>query len=153
MEEQEYRATYHAINQRRCVFEKAITSRRCSCSQSARFHLADREGVACESDSGNALCISLLDAMRRNARFSLHITQADGPLPHAKEIRVQIGGLLGLQKLLHPGLAQADTVQDINGLATEALERYRRIEDLPYELIVQTLASFEGRRKRERPLK
>ena len=91
--------------------------------------------------------------MRRNARFSLHITHADGPLPHAKEIRVQIGGLLGLQKLLHPDLAQADSIHDINGLATEAIGRYRRIENLPYELIVQTLVSFEGRRKRTRPIK
>jgi hypothetical protein len=103
--------------------------------------------------ANNALCIALLDAMRRNARFSLHVTHADGPLPHAKEIRVQIGGLLGLQKLLHPDLTQADSVHDINGLATEAIDRYRRIENLPYELIVQALASFEGRRKRTRPLK
>jgi hypothetical protein len=91
--------------------------------------------------------------MRRNARFSLHITQADGPLPHAKEIRVQIGGLLGLQKLLHPDMAEADSVHDINGLTIEAIARYRDIENLPYELIVQTLASFKGRRKRTRPLK
>ena len=153
MEEQEYRATYRELSQRPCVFEKAINSRRCNCKHSARFHLADREGVACESDAGNALCIALLDAMRRNARFSLHITQADGPLPHAKEIRVQIGGLLGLQKLLRPDMTQADSVHDINGLATEAIDRYRRIENLPYELIVQTLASFEVRSKRTRPLK
>lgn len=153
MEEQEYRATYRELSQRPCVFEKAINSRRCNCKHSARFHLADREGVACESDAGNALCIALLDAMRRNARFSLHITQAVGPLPHAKEIRVQIGGLLGLQKLLHPEMTQADSVHDINGLATEAIDRYRRVENLPYELIVQTLASFEGRSKRTRPLK
>jgi hypothetical protein len=148
MEEQEYRATYQALSQRHCVFEKAINSRRCSCKQSARFNLADREGVACESDTGNALCIVLLNAMRRNARFSLHITHADGPLPHAKEIRVQIGGLLGLQKLLHPDRANADTVHNINGLASEALERYSRIENLPYDLIMQTIASFEARRKR-----
>jgi hypothetical protein len=153
MEEHEYRATYQALSQRPCVFVKAVTSRRCSCSQSARFHLADREGVACKSDTGNARCIALLDAMRRNARFTLHITHAHGPLPHAKEIRVQIGGLLGLQKLLHPDLTQADSVHDINSLTTEAIERYRCIENLPYELIVQTLASFEGRRKRTRPLK
>ncbi len=153
MEEQEYRAAYRALNQRCCVFEKAINSRRCNCTKSARFNLADREGVACESDAGNSLCIELLDAMRRNARFSLHITHADGPLPHAKEIRVQIGGLLGLQKLLHPDRSQADAVHNINGLASEALERYRRIEDLPYDVIVQTIVSFEGRRKRTRPLK
>jgi hypothetical protein len=109
--------------------------------------------VACESDDGNVLCIELLDAMRRNARFTLHITHADGPLPHAKEIRVQIGGLLGLQKLLHPDRTQADAVYNINGLASEALERYRRIEYLPYDLIVQTIVSFEGRKKRMRPIK
>jgi hypothetical protein len=153
MEEQEYRATYQALNRRRCVFEKAINSRRCTCAQSARFHLADREGVACESDAGNILCIALLDAMRRNARFSLHVTHADGPLPHAKEIRVQIGGLLGLQKLLHPDTSPAGEVDNINGLATEALERYRRIEDLPYDRIVQSIVSYEGRRKRIPPPK
>jgi hypothetical protein len=153
MEEQEYRATYQTLNQRCCVFEKAINSRRCSCAQSARFNLADREGVACESDAGNALCIELLDTMRRNARFSLHITHADGPLPHAKEIRVQIGGLLGLRSSHDPDRVKADSVHNINGLASQALERYRRIEDLPYELIVQTIVSFQGRRKRMRPLK
>jgi hypothetical protein len=153
MEEQEYRAAYQALNQRRCVFEKAINSRRCGCTQSARFNLADREGVACKSDAGNALCIGLLDALRRNARFPLHLTHVDGPLPHAKEIRVQIGGLLGLQRLMHPDRAQADTVPNINGLACEAIERYSRIEDLPLDLIVQGIVSFEGRRKRMRPIK
>ena len=153
MEEQEYRTTYQALNQRRCIFEKAIGSRRCGCVLSARFNLADREGVACKSDEGNALCIELLDAMRRNARFSLHLTHADGPLPHAKEIRVQIGGLLGLQKLLHPDRAQDSTVSNIHGLACEALERYAQIENLPYDQIVQAIASFEGRRKRTRPVK
>ena len=151
MEEEEYRATYRAVNRRRCVFEKAISSRRCNCGQSARFHLADREGVSCESETGNALCIALLDTLRRKARFALHVTHADAPLPHAKEIRVQIGGMLGLQKLLRTELAQADSVSDINGLAVEAIDRYGRIEALPYELILQTLVSFEGRRKRMRP--
>jgi hypothetical protein len=151
MEEEEYRATYRAVNQRRCVFEKAINSRRCNCRQSARFHLADREGVACESAAGNALCIALLDMLRCKARFSLHVTHASAPLPHAKEIRVQIGGMLGLQKVLRPELAQAGSVSDINGLAVEAIDRYGRLEDLPYEVIVQTLVNFEGRRKRMRP--
>ena len=97
--------------------------------------------------------IELLDAMRRNARFSLHLTHTDGPLPHAKEIRVQVGGLLGLQKLLHPDRAQEDTIVNIHGLACEAIERYAQIENLPYDLIVQTIVSFEGRRKRTRPVK
>lgn len=153
MEEHEYRATYHALSQRRCVFEKAINSRRCGCAQSARFNLADREGVACKSDAANALCVELLDAMRRNARFSLRLTQVDGPLPHAREIRVQIGGLLGLQNLLRPERTPSDKIHDINGLACEAIKKYSRIDNLPYDQIVQGIVSFEGRRKRLRPIK
>ena len=52
MEEKEYKNTYQSINERRCVFEKTINSRRCTCKQSQRFHLADREGIACKSASG-----------------------------------------------------------------------------------------------------
>jgi hypothetical protein len=151
MEEDEYRATYQSLSQRRCVFEKAINSRRCGCAQSAPFNLADREGVSCKSGAGNARCIELLDAMRRNARFSLHLTHANGPLPHAKEIRVQIGGLLGLRSLLHPESVPSDKVDDINGLACEAVAEYVRIEDMPFDLIVQGIVRFEGRRKRSRP--
>ena len=150
MEEQQYKETYEAVNERRCVFEKTINSRRSSCSKSTRFHLADREGIACKSASGNALCTELLARMRSNARFALHMTHADGPLPHAKEIRVQTGGLLGLQALIHPYLAEQTNVADIISTLDAALQRYGDLESLPYELIVQGIVKFEGRRKRTR---
>jgi hypothetical protein len=148
MEEQQYKKTYDAVNERRCVFEKTINSRRSSCSKSTRFHLADREGIACKSASGNALCTELLRRMRSNARFALHITHADGPLPHAKEIRVQTGGLLGLQGLIHPYLAEQANVADIITTLDAALQEYGDLESLPYEIIVQGIVKFEGRRKR-----
>lgn len=150
MEEQEYRSTYQEINPRRCRFEKAIHSRRCSCEQSARFCLADREGVGCNSDTGNRRCAELLDTMRRNARFSLQLTRAEGPLPHNKEIRVQTGGLLGLQKLLRPEQTDSDRVINIHGLIEQAISEFGQLEALPYDRIVQAIVSFEGRRKRGR---
>jgi hypothetical protein len=150
VEEQAYRETYRSINQRRCIFEKAINSRRCACAQSARFCLADREGVACNTDSGNRRCTELLENMRRNARFSLQLTQAQAPLPHNKEIRVQVGGLLGLQQVMHPAQADSDTVADVDGLVAEGLQAYGNPESLPWERIVQAIVHYEGRRKRGR---
>ena len=148
MEEQEYRDTYNSVNERRCVFEKTINSRRCSCEKSMRFHLADREGIACKSASGNALCTELLNTMRRNARFALHLTSADAPLPHAKEIKVQTGGLLGLQGLLYPDKAEATNIDNVIGLIDLAMQQYGRLQDLPYAAIVQAIVRFQGRRKR-----
>jgi hypothetical protein len=150
MEEQEYKDTYHSINKRRCVFEKTINSRRCSCKQSQRFHLADREGIACKSATGNVLCSELLHRMRSNARFALHLTSADAPLPHAREIKVQTGGLLGLQGLMFPQRAADTTVENAIGLIDAAIEKYGRLEDLPYDILVQAIVKFEGRKKRSR---
>lgn len=147
MEEQQYKDTYNAVNERRCVFEKTINSRRSACSKSVRFHLADREGISCKSASGNALCTELLARMRSNARFALHLTHADGPLPHAKEIRVQTGGLLGLQGLIHTYLEDRENVEDIITTLDIALQRYTSLEQLPYDIIVQGIVKFEGRRK------
>lgn len=150
MEEQEYKDTYRTVNQRRCVFEKTINSRRCTCNSSQRFHLADREGIACRSATGNALCIEFLNSMRSNARFSLHLTNTDGPLPHAREIKVQTGGLLGLQGLIYPDKAGNANVENAIGLIDSAIEKFGRLEDIPYDVIVQSIVKFEGRRKRPR---
>lgn len=148
MEEEQFRNTYHAVNQRRCVFEKAINSRRCDCAKCQRFNLADREGVACMTATGNALCTELLNTMRTKARFALRLTHADTPLPHTKEIKVQTGGLLGLQALLHPEFAGSVQVENIIGLLDGAIQRYGRIGDLPFDLIVQSIVRFQGRSSR-----
>jgi len=150
MDEQEYRDTYHSVNDRRCVFEKTINSRRCTCSKSRRFHLADREGIACRSASANALCRELLDNMRSKARFALHLTSADGPLPHAREIKVQTGGLLGLQGQLHPEKSAADNIDNAIGLIDAALTEFGSLENLPYDIIIQAIVRFEGSKKRSR---
>jgi len=150
MEEQEYKDTYHNLNKRRCLFEKTINSRRCTCEQAQRFHLADREGIACKSAEGNALCAELLNSMRHNARFALHLTRADAPLPHAKEIKVQTGGLLGLQALLHPEKAQQQNIDNVLGLIRLATQRFGKLAELPYDGIIQAIVRFEGRRKRPR---
>ena len=153
MEEQQYREIYSAINERRCPYEKAINSRRCNCSQSKRFNLANREGVACKSAPGNLLCNELLNIMRQKARFSLHVTHATSPLPHAKEIKVQVGGLLGLQKAMDAQAADMPTVDDIYRLTNAAMGHYVSLADLHYEEIMQSIVVFKGREKRPRPEK
>jgi hypothetical protein len=149
MDEKQFKSTYDAVNECRCVFEKTISSRRGTCSRSLRFHLADREGISCKSTAGNALCTALLACLRSNARFALHLTHADGPLPHAKEIRVQTGGMLGLQTVLYPDRRDRNDVEDIIGLIDRGLQRYASLEHFPYDSIVQNIVHFEGRRKRD----
>jgi len=146
VEEDKFRTTYRSVNERRCVFEKAILSRRCACMCATRFYLADREGVACDSATAHRRCSRLICLLRENARFALKVTAIDGELPHAKEIKVQSGGLLGLQHVLRPDL-NADNVIDVAALATLGERTFGTLEKFPYREIVKAIVAYEGRRR------
>ena len=148
MEEDEYRSTYQTVNERRCVLEKALNSRKVTCSHSERFFLADREGVGCKSDAAQHRCQDLLTRMRDSARFVLQMTHIGGPLPHNKEIKVQAGGLLGLQAQLYPGRAGSDEVTDVFGLLNAADARFGGTDGFPYQDIVQYIARYKNRTRR-----
>ncbi len=149
MDENQYRSVYRTVNQRKCVFEKAITARRCNCSCSRRFNLADREGVACDSARRYEDCLKLLLQLRQNASFALRITHIDGQLPHANEIRVQAGGLSGLQEVVLKEDPTAPDMTDIDGLLGAAEHQFGPIEDFPYTEIIKAITSFKGRQRRK----
>lgn len=157
MEEDEYRQMYRAAIPQRCLFEKAVLSRRCACSQSRRHNLAEREAVACESVAGYQRCERWLALLRTKALFALHIRETDQPLPHAKEIKVQAGGLLGLCEVVDVPLdgawREGERVSDVAGLLAAAERQFGELEALPFECIVRTVVNFKGRDHRRRKAK
>ena len=146
MEEDEYKATYHEIAENRCVFEKALTNNQCKCRYSKHFWLADREGYSCHSHEVAANCRNLLAKLRQNSRFLLKLHAVGEQLPHNMEIRVQIGGLRGLRAVL--GSDEKDSlIGDIRALIEQAQKQYDNMDALPYNEIVQSIASFKTRRR------
>jgi len=144
VEEDQYRTIYDSVNERRCIFEKSILSRRSTCRYATRFYLADREGIACNAAPAHQRCSRLICLLREKAKFALKITAIDRELPHAREIKVQTGGLLGLQHLLHPDLESAN-VLDVAALVSLGERTFSALEQFPYREIVKSIVAFEGR--------
>ncbi len=148
MEETEYKSTYSEIARIRCEFEKALTNNEARCTCSRHFWLADREGYACKASESSAKCRELLKYLRDNSRFILKLQQTGDQLPHNMEIRVQAGGLNGLRLLVTD--QQQQKIQDIHGLVEQAQAEFGSLEQLPYNLIVQSISSYQGRKSRKR---
>lgn len=149
MDEQEFKEIYHAVNDRRCVFEKAALTRMFACEKLIRMNIAEREAAGCCNPAAQARCDQLLEQLRRNAAFALKLTHVSGPLPHAKELKVQCGGLLGLQRCVE-GASEARGVANIFGMVESAIATFGELDDFPYQDIVQSVAHFQGRRPRRR---
>ena len=146
MDEQEYKDTYNRINQLKCVFEKAMCSLKCNCSQGSMFRLADRHGFGCHSPVDQRSCAQFLDHLRAQTRFVFKLKDIDGPLPHNKEIRVQNGGLLGLQSLVTGDTLEQ--VADVSALLREVVDTWGAIDNLPYDQVMPAVMSYQARPKR-----
>lgn len=145
--EQEFKRTYFTLNQRPCPFEKAILSSRCNCSQSQRLYLAEREGITCISEEIYSLCSVLLEQLCIKAQFALKLMRTGEPLPHAKAMKVQCGGLLGLQTILQNKSSDNQHVEDISTLILQAITTFKQFEQLPYQEIVKFISTYQVRGK------
>lgn len=151
MDNEVLRRTYRDINERFCPFEKSILTNNCGCSRAWRFCIAEREGVACGSDAGQARCLELLDLLRKQARFVLKTMDGQAALPHAKAMRVQIGGLRGLHAVVLPDESIPETIKDIHGIIEAALARFRVLTALPYQPIIRQITAYRERKRPRRP--
>lgn len=148
MDEKEFRKTFKDVNDAPCIFAKAILRRCCNCSRAQKLFLAEREAVACKSPGARQRCAEVLAQLHEKAIFALRLPHAESVLPHGKELKVQCGGMLGLQQALLPEQPDSQTVEDINGLLENALKDYERVESLPYTEVVKGITSFQPRNKR-----
>lgn len=147
MDEDEYRSAYQEINPSRCVFEKALLTRTVHCQHAEFFCLAERYGVACQFQGSQKRCSELLALIRQKSSFALGLREAEERLPHAKEMKVQMGGLLGLAKSL--GMEVQAVTDNIDAVVAGAFASCRDVQDLPFGDIVQSVVKHQGRRRRK----
>lgn len=106
---------------RRCPFEKAILSATCECEQAGRYSEAEHLGVSCQSSLAWLNCRTLLELIREHSRFALKVTDTSAALPFGKDMKVMIGGLLGLQRAM---AGDESRVSNIYALVVAAQEHF-----------------------------
>jgi hypothetical protein len=145
-DENAYRQTYAEVNPLQCVFERGMLRRCLGCEQGIRRNIAEREAVGCRDKAGHDLCGAFKKELKRAAAFALKVTHPDDPLPHAKELKLQCGGLLELEALLNA--MPVEQVSNVAGVLAAAITRYGGLEALPYNDLIQGVRAFEARPRR-----
>jgi len=146
MDQDAFRETYREVNENFCAFEKSVLINQCNCSKAERFCIAEREGVHCLSEEGQARCLDALSILRDHATFALR-ELTEGKLPHGKAMRVQIGGMRGLNKLLNGDDTQ---VPDVDAILQAVIQRWGSLEQLPFSEIMPSIAAYKGKTRARR---
>jgi hypothetical protein len=128
-----------------CVFSKALLARSAVCERAERRSVGERELIECSSPVALMNCGTLAALLHERARFALRLPSPGQPVMHAQALRLQCGGLVGLQQAL--AIAQPD----VHRMVGAAHERYGSLMELPWDAIVQALKQWQPRQPRRRP--
>jgi len=130
-----------------CPFARAILSNGFGCENATRLFIGEGADIGCTSDTARTNCLFLLETLKQNAQFALKLRSPDARLPHGKLMKLQCGGLLGLQAALSPERARQPTLANIHALVVKAHETYGSLRDLPYRDIVKSVSAYKPRRR------
>lgn len=146
VDENTFRQVLRSGDHQPCPFGKAILARCCACSLAGRLAVAERETVNCTQAAAREQCLELYDLLRRNSLFALRLLHADEPLTHANNMKLQCGGLHGLQRALD----DSGDVVDVAALVEAARNKFGSLEAFPYSQIVQSVSAFQLRKPHDR---
>ncbi len=71
-------------------------------------------------------------------------------MPQSVLVKIQFGGLLGLQRHIPGQPPAANRVDDIDALITAAAGHFAGIESIPYDLLVDDIIAWKLPRRRGR---
>lgn len=150
MDQDAFRKTYREVNEVFCAFEKSVLTNECRCSQAERFCIAEREGVHCRSEDRQARCLKWLELLRQQARFALRADEEHRRLPHGKAIRLQVGGMSGLLKVLESVDADQPRDDDVDAALAAAERHFGSLAALPFSRIMREVAAYQVRKRARR---
>lgn len=123
-----------------CVFQGALLARQAECALALRCSLAEREELACGQAAAHLNCETLERLFLERATFPLHL-HPHAPLTHATVMKLQCGGLQGLQRVL-----QAERA-DVHRLVGQAQAEHGSLTALPWDGIVPHIVAWQPRRR------
>lgn len=148
VDETEFKRTYADINQIPCPFEKAILTNCCNCEKSIRILIGSREAGGCTERLAQQQCLEFLNCLHHVATFAVGHTRIDSPLPHGKEVRIQCGGLIGLQQILDKTETVTTKAENVYNLIKGALAKFRKLQNIPFDKLIRSVASYQYRPRR-----
>ena len=127
----------------KCAFNATLMGDQFGCAHAR--HVVRRGGpdVACTDSAGHERCRRLFELLKASALPAFGVEDDLLSMPHSTLVKIQFGGLLGVQRLLGNGV---ETVTDINSLVDHAENRFGGLETVPCEQIHMDMTGYKIRR-------
>jgi len=132
----------------KCPFSAPLITRQFGCANSQEVIHRGGAEINCTDAAAHIRCHQLFQRMKLAALPAFGVEDDLLSMPHSVLVKIQYGGLLGLQRLLRAESQVDERVEDIQALVAEASLRFS--DAVPCAPLVDDITAFKPRARRGR---
>ncbi len=134
----------------KCPFNQTLRSEVFGCAHAAAITRRDGPDVCCTSQPAQERCSALFEEMKRSALPAFGVADDPQQMPYSVVVKVQFGGLLGLQRHLGMVSPEPAQVENIDALVERAVAVHGGLADIPYADLIGDISAYKVKRRRTR---
>src|SRR3989304_5089871 len=116
----------------KCAFSNTLITNQFGCEKGEQVTRRGGPDIACTSDEARQRCERVFQPMKAAALPAFGVEDDLLSMPHSVLVKIQFGGLLGLQRLLESGAAGSAEVKNIHALVNQAVGQYDNLDAIPF---------------------
>jgi len=144
------RAEEHPVPAPKCPFQTPIIAEDFACRLAQAVTVRNTPQVHCQSETALALCQRLYEHLKTAGLAAFGMQDDLTSTPHNIYLKIQYGGLLGLQAKSGIVPAEENGIHDIRALVEAATRDGTQLERLPYAELVPFMQAQQTKRRRAR---
>ncbi|MEW6331563.1 MAG: hypothetical protein AB1560_08890 [Pseudomonadota bacterium] len=133
------------MDEHKCAFSNTLITNQFGCDKAEQVTRRGGPDIACTSEAGHRRCEKLFQQMKAAALPAFGVEDDLLSMPHSVLVKIQFGGLLGLQRLVD-GAGAAD-VKNIHALIDRATGKYHDPGAIPCPELVPDMTAYKLRRR------
>lgn len=130
----------------KCAFNGTLVAQTFGCVHAEPVARRGGPDIACRSSTSHRRCAEVFDRLKTAALPAFGVEDDLLSMPHSVLMKIQHGGLLGLQRLLDG--APANRVENVDGLVERAFGRFRTADAFPCADAVADMTGYQLKRRR-----
>jgi len=133
-----------------CPFSATLARETFGCAHAERVIRRGGTEFSCLDQPAHARCAQLFGQLKDAALTAFDVEDDLTQMPHSVLVKVQFGGLLGLQRITLETPSDTDRVADIDALVTAAVARFENLQSIPCERLTGDMTDYTLSRRSRR---
>ena len=132
----------------KCAFSNTLVTGQFGCEKGVQVTRRGGPDVVCASDEAHQQCEKLFQRMKQTALPAFGVEDDLLSMPHSVLVKIQFGGLLGLQRLQGDSTDESAAIKNIHGLVGQAIGKHGGLDAIPCQAFVEDMTSYKLKRRR-----